>query len=126
MSIESIGGRKAAAAVGIVAVGVVTVLLRDDIPSGFLSLLQTVFAAFVAGNAIEHAATAYRDVNGNGVPDEREAAPEGSLEPGAVIPVEVPPAQDEVAASLVRLEDGVAKVQEALAFIMQKVFGPKA
>lgn len=117
MSIESIGGRKAAAAIGVVGVGVAAVLIKGDIPSGFLSLLQTVFAAFVAGNAIEHAAVAYRDVNGNGVPDEQEEAQ----------PIlEAAPPVDEVKESLVRLEDGVAKVQEALAFIMQKVFGPKA
>jgi len=48
--IDQIGGRKAAIALLIVALGVGAVLIKGDIPANFMHLLEVIFGTFVIGN----------------------------------------------------------------------------
>jgi hypothetical protein len=50
LMLKHIGGRKAAAAITVLVIGIVSVALKGDIPPGLLQLLEVVFGAFVVGN----------------------------------------------------------------------------
>lgn len=64
--IDSIGGRKVAVALVVLALALGTTYFKGDVPPGLLALLQTVFAAFVIGNAFGHAAGAYIEGKASG------------------------------------------------------------
>ncbi len=57
--LERIGGRKVAAGIVIVLVGLIVTAIAGDVPANLLALLQVVFGAFVLGNGFEHAAGAF-------------------------------------------------------------------
>lgn len=49
-----VGLRKIITAFILLLVGLGIVIYKGDIPPNFLTLLQTIFGAFVVGNAFEH------------------------------------------------------------------------
>lgn len=53
------GSRKVITGLIILLCGIGSLLLKGDVPPGFLTLLQTIFAAFVVGNAAEHISCAF-------------------------------------------------------------------
>jgi hypothetical protein len=61
--------RKVSIGLLITIIGVVITLVLKDIPQHLLDLLQTVFGAFVLGNAAEHAAAAYSSKDETTPPD---------------------------------------------------------
>ena len=56
--IDQMGGRKIAALIVMMLLGVGAVVLKGDVPVNFLSLMEWVFGGFIIGNGIEHAAGA--------------------------------------------------------------------
>lgn len=50
--------RKVLSGLLILAVGIVTVLIKGDIPPNFLSLLQWTYGSFVLGNGVQYVANA--------------------------------------------------------------------
>lgn len=57
--IDAIGGRKVAVFGAVLVLSLALVLIKGDVPPGFISILQWVIPAFVLGNGIEHVANAY-------------------------------------------------------------------
>lgn len=51
---SAFSGRKIIASVVCLGAGGLSVYFKSDVPPGFLSLLQTLFITFVAGNSTEH------------------------------------------------------------------------
>lgn len=102
--IDAIGGRKVAALLVMMVLGIGLVVARGDVPTNFMSLMQFAFAAFIAGNAVEHSAGAYVEAR---VP-----------EPAAN------PLNDEAVNKLLEsahaTQEGVATVQATLAAILQR------
>jgi hypothetical protein len=107
--IDSIGGRKVLVAASVTLLGVGAVFVKGDVPPGFLTLLQTIFAAFVVGNGIEHASSAYVEAK-TGTPSVAPEAP--------------PPApNEEVVKELSEIKGAVATVQETLTAFIKRAFG---
>lgn len=79
--ISALGGRKVVVAIVVTLIGVGAVFLKGDVPPNFLSLLQTVFGAFVAGNMFAHYTEAKKVV---GAPAEEETQPQPNMEIGAL------------------------------------------
>lgn len=112
MSIDAIGGRKILATIVVLAVGIGATIFKGDVPPNLLTLLQFAAGFFVAGNAVEHVASAMKAPEAAGV-------------------AETPPSaaySDAISATLERLEtevkvtqDGVALTNQALTAIMQRV-----
>lgn len=100
--IDQLGGRKAFALLIMSLLGVGAVVWKGDVPSNFMSLMEFIFGAFIAGNAVEHAAGAYSDTKGN------QDTPTSTID---LAPLE---------AHLATTQEGVATVQKTLGFIMQK------
>lgn len=71
--IDQMGGRKLAALVVMMLMGVGAVILKGDVPVNFLSLLEWVFGGFIIGNGIEHAAGAVGAAKAEPVPQNDEA-----------------------------------------------------
>ena len=55
---DIVGFRKILAGFVLLAVGLVVVYFKNDIPPNLLSLMQWLYLTFVGGNAIEHISTA--------------------------------------------------------------------
>jgi hypothetical protein len=51
---KAIGQRKIFISLVLLVAGIATVALKGDVPANFLTLMQTLVGAFVAGNGIEH------------------------------------------------------------------------
>lgn len=58
MKMDAVGGRKLVLTIIMAAIGIGLVFYKGDIPAGLLALMQTIFAAFVVGNAFEHMSNA--------------------------------------------------------------------
>lgn len=58
MKLDAVGGRKVALTLIMAAIGIGLVFYMGDIPAGLLALMQTIFGAFVVGNAFEHMSNA--------------------------------------------------------------------
>ncbi len=115
--IDSIGGRKVFAALLVIAIGVATVFLRGDLPPGLLSLLQVVFGALVAGNAMEHVAGAM------GKRPSFEETVSQVNDDTLAVSTQVADILNETNERYQRLETGVATVQETLSAIIKKAWG---
>jgi hypothetical protein len=112
--IDMIGGRKVLAALVVLIVGIGVVLMKGDIPPNLLSLMQVVFAAFVAGNGVEHVAGAYAETK----------AP--MVETAATPPIDL----GHIEASLNEVKEEAAQAKEAatlgnqgIQYIIQRAFG---
>lgn len=105
--IDQIGGRKLAALILMVLIGVGTTLWKGDVPANFLTLMEFAFGAFVAGNAVEHGANAYTNVNGS---QEAPAAPSDTAAQDAL---------HTLLESQQALQTGVSVIQQTLAAIVK-------
>jgi hypothetical protein len=112
--IDAIGGRKVAGALLVIAIGVGVVFLKGDIPPNLMALLQVVFGAFVAGNAVEHMAAARKPA------ESLEVSNETSLEPGAITELQAP---SQIGVELAEIKGGIATVQQTLVAIIEKAWG---
>lgn len=58
MDLSVFSGRKIIAAAITLIVGIGATYFKGDVPPGLLTLLQTLFGAFVLGNSVEHVSNA--------------------------------------------------------------------
>lgn len=113
--IDQIGGRKVVAAIVTIGVGLTVVLMRGDLPANLLTLLQTVFGAFVVGNGIEHVTDAVQ-----------AKADTAAAQPSVVAAPDTSDLEaklEDLHTQNAALQGAVAKVQETLVAIVQRVFG---
>lgn len=43
----------------LLVVGVIITIIKGDIPTNLLSLMQTIYGAFILGHTVQHASTAF-------------------------------------------------------------------
>lgn len=59
MNLDDTNVRKMLVTVALMATAIVTTYLRGDLPPGLLSFMETVFAAYVLGEAAHHGITTF-------------------------------------------------------------------
>ncbi len=108
---ETKGSRKIIITFVTMAAGIGAVALKGDVPTNFLTLLQTLAGAFVVGNGVEHAARAMK----------KDASA------GAPLVVDVPGVGtalgqlEDQASTLEAISNGVQTSNQALAFLVEYV-----
>lgn len=60
---EKFGGRKMFVATVTVAVCIVTVIIKGDVPPGFKDILEYILGVFIGGNVLSDAASAFANKN---------------------------------------------------------------
>jgi hypothetical protein len=116
--VDKIGGRKVVVALITLALGIGAVFLRGDIPPGLLTLMQTLFGAFVAGNMFEYASEAYTTVK-----SAAPTAPSQEVEEALTDTLTIVKNQHEALSTQVaQAQQGVAQVQETLVVIANKIW----
>lgn len=92
---EKFGGRKMFVATVTVAVCIVTVIIKGDVPQGFKEILEYILGVFIGGNVLSDAASAFANKT-------------------AAAPQEVPQEVSQAAAPAAPAADSLAAVQAAL------------
>jgi hypothetical protein len=110
--LDKIGGRKVAATLLTLAIGCIITWFKGDVPAGMLQLLMVSLATFVAGNGVEHVASAIRGTDST-APD---AAPAASPSTDT----------DAVLAEIRKLQDASAVTQQGIGMIVQAIHGQPA
>lgn len=125
--IEAIGGRKLVVGMVILAVAIAATWLKGDVPPGLVQILGIIFASFVVGNSVEHAAAAYTSGRADdpATPEDESITvqpPNGTLnsDPATnpvvtVTPTAAPPATDHYMDALQVLHDQNEAMGSAIA-----------
>ncbi len=117
-----IGYRKLLAAGAAAVLGAALVAKFGDVPPGALTLLQTLFGAFVVGNAIENVVEARAA---------EPRAPDGAEQIAGILAdmgrkaSTQEAALDRVEQALAAQAQATSQNQQALAFIIERAFGAK-
>lgn len=108
------GSRKLIAAGVVVALASAAVIIKGDVPNGFVTILEYVFAAFVAGNSIEHITSAVKaraEANASDAPDDEASATGATAE-------SIDQKIDSVAAQVAQVAQSDAEAKQSLGLIL--------
>ena len=115
--INLLGGRKAAALLIMALLGIGTVVWKGDVPANFLSLMEFLFAAYVAGNVGSKLV--------GGAPTQESALDTTVEQVDTTVPsapanlTPVLAAQEEIKTAVAASQQGISAIQETLAWIIQ-------